>query len=94
MIIVLSDLPGSLQSAVRPLLDAVDYVGPVRKVVLAGGCNCSRLGLVIVYIAIVYSYNSSNSSKLSCFPCIQRHNYYYEYTNVTKITRLAYVYTS
>ena len=86
MIIVLSDLPGSLQSAVRPLLDAVDYVGPVRKVMLAGGCNCSRLGLVIVYIAIVYS---SNSSKLSCFPCIQRHNYYYEYTNVTKITRLA-----
>ena len=45
-IIFLSDLPGSLQSAVRPLLDAVDYVGPVRKVMLAGGCNCSRLGLV------------------------------------------------
>lgn len=30
----------------RALLDARDYKGPVREVILAGGCNCSRLGFV------------------------------------------------
>ena len=39
-------LPGSLQAAVRALLDAGDYEGPVRQVVLAGGCNCSRVSFI------------------------------------------------
>ena len=41
-----TDLPGSLQSAVRALLDTKDYVTSVREVVLAGGCNCSRVSFI------------------------------------------------
>ena len=42
----LPDIPGSLQAAVHALVRAVDYVSAVREVMVAGGCNCSRLGLV------------------------------------------------
>jgi hypothetical protein len=31
---------------VHALVKAVDYVSTVREVMVAGGCNCSRLGLV------------------------------------------------
>lgn len=42
-------MPGSIQSALHGLLDAVevvDYVRVVREVALVGGCNCSRVTLV------------------------------------------------
>ncbi len=42
-------MPGSVQSALRSLLDAdvsADYVRAVRQVGLVGGCNCSRVSLV------------------------------------------------
>ena len=39
-------MPGSVQSALRALLGAADYTGPTREVILAGGCNCSRVSLV------------------------------------------------
>ena len=35
-----------MQSAVRSLLDDKTYVETVREVILAGGCNCSRISLV------------------------------------------------
>ncbi len=39
-------MPGSVQSTVHALLGGWDYVTTVRKVALAGGCNCSRVSLV------------------------------------------------
>lgn len=48
-LLFLLDMPGSIQSALCALLDAVkveDYVRVVREVALVGGCNCSRASLV------------------------------------------------
>lgn len=39
-------MPGSVQAALRALLGAGEFAGPVREVMLAGGCNCSRVSLV------------------------------------------------
>ena len=44
--LLLADIPGSLQAAVHALVRAEDYVSTVREIMVAGGCNCSRLGLV------------------------------------------------
>ena len=41
-----TDMPDSVQGAVRSLLDAAEFVGPVREALVAGGCNCSRLGFI------------------------------------------------
>ena len=53
-----TDLPGSFQSAVRPLLDAGDYVGPVRRAMAAGGCNCSRVSLIGACLGAKYGLSS------------------------------------
>ena len=39
-------MPGSIQAAVHSLLLDGDYATIVRKTILAGGCNCSRLCLI------------------------------------------------
>ena len=43
------DMPGSVQSSLRSLLEVgsrEDYVRVMREVALVGGCNCSRVSLV------------------------------------------------
>ena len=52
------DIPGSLQSAVHALVRAVDYVTTAREVMVAGGCNCSRLGLVGACLGAKYGMSS------------------------------------
>ncbi len=42
----------------RALLDAGDYEGPVRQVVLAGGCNCSRVGFIGACLGAKYGLDS------------------------------------
>lgn len=54
----LVDIPGSLQSAVHALVRAVGYVSTVREVMVAGGCNCSRLGLVGACLGAQYGLKS------------------------------------
>ena len=39
-------MPGSIQAAVHSLVMEGTYRTVVRKTILAGGCNCSRLCLV------------------------------------------------
>ena len=47
ILISIPDMPGSVQSAIHALLDdSADYVTSVRRVMLVGGCNCSRVSLV------------------------------------------------
>ena len=58
MFSLLADLPGSLQAAVHALVRAADYVSTCREVMVAGGCNCSRLGLVGACLASQYGVNS------------------------------------
>ena len=42
----------------QALVRAVDYVSTVREVMVAGGCNCSRLGLVGACLASQYGLSS------------------------------------
>ena len=53
-----ADIPGSLQVAVHGLVRALDYVSTVREVMVAGGCNCSRLGLVGACLGSQYGLKS------------------------------------
>ena len=54
----LTDIPGSLQGAVHSLVRARDYVATVREVIVAGGCNCSREGLVGACLGAKYGMES------------------------------------
>ena len=45
-VIYSTDMPSSIQAAIHSLLLDGDYATIVRKTILAGGCNCSRLCLV------------------------------------------------
>ena len=57
-LVFLSDLPGSLQAAVRCLLDDTDYVSVVRAAMLGGGCNCSRVSFVGACLGAKYGLSS------------------------------------
>ena len=51
-------VPGSVQAAVRALLDAGDYLGPLRKTLVAGGCNCSRGSFIGACMGAKYGLSS------------------------------------
>ena len=53
-----ADLPGSLQAAVRCLLDDTDYVTAVRAAMLGGGCNCSRVSFIGACLGAKYGLGS------------------------------------
>lgn len=51
-------MPGSLQAAVRCLLDDTDYVSVVRAAMLGGGCNCSRVSFIGACLGAKYGLDS------------------------------------
>ena len=53
-----TDLPGSLQAAMRCLLDDTDYVAVVRAAMLGGGCNCSRVSFIGACLGAKYGLSS------------------------------------
>ena len=57
-LIYFADLPGSLQAAVRCLLDDTDYMSVVRAAILGGGCNCSRVSFIGACLGAKYGLGS------------------------------------
>ena len=56
--------PGSFQGAMLAVVSSASFAGGIRKVIMAGGCNCSRANLAGACLGAAYGFGGDSGIPL------------------------------